>query len=119
MCPEAGVVFREGNSEFREGVFRVPAKVTLHTPSRTQKAFFKSSAPLPAHSLPEMISQNRRRIRKTARLKVFPSLFSSTSEMEVSQQNGEDTALPPMVSVLPPALPDNYAEESRHPSTLP
>ena len=111
--------FSEGDSEFREGVFRVPAKVTLHTPSRTQKAFSKSSAPLPPHSLPEMISQNRRRIRKTARLEVFPSLFSSNSEMEVSQQNDGDTALLHMVSVLPPALPDNYAEGSPHPSTLP
>ena len=56
MDPEAGVVFEKGDSEVREGMFRVPAKVTLHTPSRTQNDLFKSSAPLPAHSLPEMFS---------------------------------------------------------------
>ena len=34
MDPEAGVVFEKGDFEFQEGMFRVPAKVTLHTPSR-------------------------------------------------------------------------------------
>ena len=56
MGPEAGTVFWKGDSEFREGVFRVPAKVTLHTPFRTQKNLCKPSAPLPAHSLSEMFS---------------------------------------------------------------
>lgn len=56
MDPEAGVVFEKGDSEVREGMFRVPAKVTLHTPFWTQKDLFKSSAPLPAHSLSEMFS---------------------------------------------------------------
>ena len=56
MGPEAGGVFGKGYSEFREGVFRVPAKVTLHTPSRTQKDLCKSFVSLPGHSLPEMFS---------------------------------------------------------------
>ena len=56
MDPEAGVVFEKGDSEFREGMFRVPAKVTLHTPSRTQKDLCKSFVSLPGHSLPEMFS---------------------------------------------------------------